>query len=78
MPEDVGRQAAYALLEEIDRGGICDSTHQVCLAATTPGQGVVPHRLQADQRSAFVPLLARLLPVTLPVLRAVRCESQAS
>ena len=29
VPEDIGRQAAYMLLEEVQRGGICDSMHQV-------------------------------------------------
>ena len=29
VPEDVGKQAAYMLLEEVQRGGICDSMHQV-------------------------------------------------
>jgi len=30
VPEDVGRKAAHMLLEEIDRGGVTDGTHQVC------------------------------------------------
>lgn len=30
-PEDVGEQMAYALLGEIEQGGVVDSTHQVCL-----------------------------------------------
>ena len=29
VPEDIGKQAAYMLLEEVQRGGICDSMHQV-------------------------------------------------
>ena len=29
VPEDVGRKAAHMLLEEIDRGGVTDGTHQV-------------------------------------------------
>ncbi len=29
MPEEVGRQAARALFEEISRGGVVDSAHQV-------------------------------------------------
>ncbi len=29
VPEDIGRKAAYALLEEVSRGGVCDSAHQV-------------------------------------------------
>ena len=29
VPEDIGRTAAHALFEEISRGGICDSAHQV-------------------------------------------------
>lgn len=29
VPEDIGRKAAHALFEEISRGGICDSAHQV-------------------------------------------------
>eukprot|EP00887_Chlorella_sp_A99_P003908 scaffold11.g3908.t1 len=28
VPEDLGRRAAYALLEEVSRGGVVDSTHQ--------------------------------------------------
>lgn len=28
VPEDLGKKAAYALLEEISRGGVVDSTHQ--------------------------------------------------
>lgn len=27
-PEDIGRQAAYALLEEVARGGVVDTAHQ--------------------------------------------------
>lgn len=39
VPEDVGRKAAHMLLEEIDRGGVTDGTHQVrpstcCLSLT--------------------------------------------
>ena len=30
VPEEVGARAAHSLLEEISRGGVCDSTHQVC------------------------------------------------
>lgn len=33
VPEDIGKQAAYALLEEVQRGGVCDSMHQVSLPA---------------------------------------------
>ena len=29
VPEDVGQKAAHMLLEEIDRGGVTDGTHQV-------------------------------------------------
>lgn len=29
VPEEVGARAAHSLLEEISRGGVCDSTHQV-------------------------------------------------
>lgn len=29
-PEDVGEQIASLLLEEIEKGGVVDSTHQVC------------------------------------------------
>lgn len=29
VPEDIGKQAAYRLLEEVQRGGVCDSMHQV-------------------------------------------------
>lgn len=29
VPEEVGRQAAKALFEEISRGGVADSAHQV-------------------------------------------------
>ena len=28
-PEDVGKKAAFMLLEEISRGGVTDGTHQV-------------------------------------------------
>lgn len=30
-PEDVGEQIASVLLEEIEQGGVVDSTHQVCV-----------------------------------------------
>ena len=34
VPEDLGRGAAHALLEEIDRGGVVDSAHQArCFSA---------------------------------------------
>lgn len=33
MPEEVGRQAAKALFEEISRGGVADSAHQVYLCS---------------------------------------------
>ena len=33
VPEDIGKQAAFALLEEVQRGGVCDSMHQVSLPA---------------------------------------------
>ena len=29
LPEDLGRQVAFTLLEEIQRGGVVDSSHQV-------------------------------------------------
>ena len=29
VPEEVGRRAAHMLLEEVQRGGVVDSTHQV-------------------------------------------------
>ena len=29
VPEDVGQKAAHMLLEEVDRGGVTDGTHQV-------------------------------------------------
>ena len=35
VPEDIGQLAAYALLEEVQRGGICDSMHQVTHPAFT-------------------------------------------
>lgn len=33
-PEDVGEQVASQLLEEIEQGGVVDSSHQVCLNFT--------------------------------------------
>lgn len=30
-PENTGQQIAYLLLEEIEQGGVVDSTHQVCV-----------------------------------------------
>ena len=39
VPEDIGRQAAYMLLEEVQRGGVCDSMHQVHdLSAIRPAE----------------------------------------
>ena len=29
LPEDLGRQVAFTLLEELQRGGVADSSHQV-------------------------------------------------
>lgn len=29
VPEDIGRRAAYTLLDEIQRGGVVDGSHQV-------------------------------------------------
>lgn len=31
VPEEVGKRAAYALLEEISAGGVMDTSHQVGL-----------------------------------------------
>lgn len=45
VPEDIGRQAAYMLLEEVQRGGICDSMHQVCIL---PCRGLKSIRLITD------------------------------
>ena len=29
MPEEIGKQAAFMLLDEVSRGGVVDSGHQV-------------------------------------------------
>merc|ERR1711991_1246153 len=31
LPEDIGAQGAYLLLDEIERGGVVDSSHQVLI-----------------------------------------------
>lgn len=41
VPEEVGARAAHSLLEEISRGGVCDSTHQgllLLMCALGPGE----------------------------------------
>lgn len=34
-PENVGEQIASILLEEIEQGGVVDSTHQVCVISSS-------------------------------------------
>ncbi len=34
-PENVGEQIASFLLQEIEQGGVVDSTHQVCVIASS-------------------------------------------
>ena len=48
VPEDIGRQAAYMLLEEVQRGGICDSMHQVWACCILPCRDLSALRLIID------------------------------
>lgn len=39
VPEDVGQRAAHLLLEEVSRGGVVDSSHQVGRGGAPSGSG---------------------------------------
>ena len=51
VPEDIGRQAAYMLLEEVQRGGICDSMHQVWDLCILACRALTAIRLITDRQS---------------------------